>query len=109
MPGAFTLREATCPSCSRDFLAHLEVAYAERFCPFRRCSHAALAFRIDRHGSQHQTRPRAPPHEWRNRDYGESEEAAPRGRRRLQIAFVLLMLFMLAGMPWSGVVQPLLR
>jgi len=30
VPGAFTMREATCPSCRRDFLAHLEVAYAER-------------------------------------------------------------------------------
>lgn len=53
--------------------------------------------------------PGAPPHEWRNRDYGESEEAAPRSRRWLQIGFVLLMLFMLAGMLWSGVVHPLLQ
>ncbi len=30
VPGAFTLREAKCPACGRDFLAHLEVAYAER-------------------------------------------------------------------------------
>ncbi len=53
--------------------------------------------------------PGAPAHEWRNRDYGESEEAAPHGRRRLRIVFVLLMLFMLAGMLWSAVVQPLLQ
>lgn len=51
-----------------------------------------------------------PPHEtWRNRDYGNEEEAAPRSRFWLQATFVALMLFMLAGMMWSGILEPLLK
>ena len=51
-----------------------------------------------------------PPHEgWRNRDYGEEEEAKPPSRFWLQATFVAIMLFMLAGMVWSGILEPLLK
>jgi hypothetical protein len=50
------------------------------------------------------------PHDgWRNRDYDENEEATAPNRRWLQLAFVLLMLFGLIGLLWSGIVQPLLK
>ncbi|MGE0151504.1 MAG: hypothetical protein AB7R90_02720 [Reyranellaceae bacterium] len=43
----------------------------------------------------------APHEKWRNRDYGETAEATPSRRRRLQIVAALLSVLMLLGLLWN--------
>jgi hypothetical protein len=46
---------------------------------------------------------------WHNRDYSASEEATSKGRAWPRWTFVLVSLFMLFGLLWGGVIQPLLK